>query len=82
MPDQGEKDALAVKLGSSLRRLRLDRGLNLEELPAPVRGGHPKLSTISRLLKALRAFLNDLLEGAPVPPEQCFGGVVGYDLDQ
>ena len=93
MLDQGEKDALAVELGSSLRRLRLDRGLNLEELSrlsgvgistlSHVENGNrdPKLSTISRLLKALRADLNDLLESAPVPPERSLGGVVGYDLD-
>lgn len=93
MLDQGEKDELAVELGSSLRRLRLDRGLNLEELSrlsgvgistlSHVENGNrdPKLSTISRLLKALRADLNDLLGSAPVPLERDFGGVVGYDLD-
>jgi transcriptional regulator with XRE-family HTH domain len=67
---------LSVQLGLALRRLRQSQKLNLEDLSrlsgvgiatlSHLENGNrdPKLSTISRILKALRSDLGDLLVSA------------------
>lgn len=72
-----ETVSLTLQLGQALRALRQTRGLSLEELSrlsgvgiatlSHLENGNrdPRLSTISRILAALRGDLRDLLVAAP-----------------
>lgn len=94
MPSLLRLDPLTVQLGQALRALRQSKNLNLEELSrlsgvgiatlSHLENGNrdPKLSTISRILNALRSDLRDLLFPAPVEnpaPTDTTNGY--YDLD-
>lgn len=80
MTDRHLADPLTLQLGQALRTLRQSKGLNLEDLSrlsgvgiatlSHLENGNrdPKLSTISRILKALRSDLRHLLFAAP--PEE------------
>jgi transcriptional regulator with XRE-family HTH domain len=87
-------DPLTLQLGQALRSLRQSKGLNLEDLSrlsgvgiatlSNLENGNrdPKLSTITRILKALRSDLRDLLFPALTTPSGSPSSTKGYhDLD-
>lgn len=87
-------DPLTLQLGQALRQLRQSKGLNLEDLSrlsgvgistlSHLENGNrdPKLSTITRILKALRSDLRDLLFPAPIDTATAPRTGTGYhDLD-
>ncbi len=94
MTDAVTTDPLTLQLGQALRQLRQSRGLNLEDLSrlsgvgistlSHLENGNrdPRLSTITRILKALRSDLRDLLFPAPVDSHDVPRTGTGYhDLD-
>ncbi len=94
MTDPTKTEPLTLQLGQALRHLRQNKGLNLEELSrlsgvgistlSHLENGNrdPKLSTITRILKALRSDLRDLLFPAPIDSTISSRSGSGYnDLD-
>ena len=94
MIDLQNTDPLTLQLGQALKKLRQSRGLNLEDLSrlsgvgiatlSHLENGNrdPKLSTISRILQALRSDLRDLLFPAPVNDVDAASSPRGYpELD-
>jgi len=92
--DKTTTDPLTLQLGQALRHLRQTKGLNLEDLSrlsgvgistlSHLENGNrdPRLSTIVRILKALRSDLRDLLFPAPTESSPPSGMGSGYhDLD-
>ena len=90
-----ETHPLPVQLGHALRALRLSKNLKLEELSrlsgvgiatlSHLENGNrdPKLSTITRILQALRSDLYDLVASVSAHNEQTTQSDTSpYDLDQ
>lgn len=92
--DTLQSHSLTQQLGHALRRLRQSKGLNLEDLSrlsgvgiatlSNLENGNrdPKLSTIFRILNALRSDLRDLLFTAPPETDTALPPKRGYtELD-